>query len=103
MLADTTFEYARPVFDPAAAKLPWEGRLNVSMTLRNNGTMLAKEVVQLYVHDVVASKVRPIRELKGFQKIELAPVRHCYPFVKFRVLGSNCSFGSVCATTSFGA
>ena len=33
-----------------------------------SGTRIGEEVLQLYIHDLVASRVRPVRELKGFQK-----------------------------------
>ncbi|MGE4488611.1 MAG: glycoside hydrolase family 3 C-terminal domain-containing protein [Kiritimatiellales bacterium] len=45
----------------------------VSMTVKNTGTCAGKEVVQVYVHDVVSSVLRPVRELKGFKKVELIP------------------------------
>ncbi|MDR7194499.1 glycoside hydrolase family 3 N-terminal domain-containing protein [Luteimonas terrae] len=56
--------------------LDWDGTLTVSVTLRNDGTRFGEEVVQLYVHDRVASRVRPIRELKDFRKVALAPGEH---------------------------
>jgi beta-glucosidase len=57
----------------AAPQLPWEGTLRVAASVRNTGTRAAEEVVQLYVHDRVASRVRPVRELKGFRKLLLQP------------------------------
>ncbi|CAN7489171.1 glycoside hydrolase family 3 C-terminal domain-containing protein [Phenylobacterium sp. LjRoot225] len=48
-------------------------RMEVSATVRNTGRRLGAEVVQLYVHDVVASRTRPIRELKRFQRVSLRP------------------------------
>ena len=56
--------------------LDWDGTLTISATLRNDGTRFGEEVVQLYIHDRVASRVRPIRELKDFRKIALAPGEH---------------------------
>jgi beta-glucosidase len=47
--------------------------LTVTVTLTNSGDVAGKEVVQLYVSDVEASVRRPEKELRGFQKIELAP------------------------------
>ncbi|MGK0500780.1 MAG: beta-glucosidase [Oceanicoccus sp.] len=47
--------------------------LNVSVELRNDGAMAAQEVVQLYIRDLVGNVTRPIKELKGFQKIRLLP------------------------------
>ncbi len=45
--------------------------LTASVTVTNSGTTTGKEVVQLYIRDVVGSVIRPVKELKGFQKIEL--------------------------------
>lgn len=45
--------------------------LTASVTVTNNGKYDGKEVVQLYIRDVVGSVTRPVKELKGFQKIEL--------------------------------
>ncbi len=54
-----------------AAQLDWNGRATVRATVRNAGARATEEVVQLYVHDRVGSRVRPVRELKGFRKILL--------------------------------
>jgi len=45
----------------------------VSLTLRNEGTRAGAEVVQLYIHDGHSSVDRPVKELKGFHRAELAP------------------------------
>lgn len=45
--------------------------LTASVTVTNNSLSDGKEVVQLYIHDLVGSITRPVKELKGFQKIEL--------------------------------
>jgi len=47
--------------------------VTVSATVKNTGDRPGEEVVQFYVHDEVASKVRPRRELKGFQKVRISP------------------------------
>ena len=47
------------------------GTINVSVSLTNNGDRDGKEVVQLYLRDLVANVTRPIRELKAFQLVEL--------------------------------
>ena len=47
--------------------------ITVSTTITNTGKMKAKEVVQMYVKDEIGTVTRPDKELKGFQKIELAP------------------------------
>lgn len=47
--------------------------IKVSVQVTNTGKMKAKEVVQMYLKDEIASVTRPDKELKGFEKIELAP------------------------------
>ena len=49
------------------------GSTTVTCTVRNTGKRIGDEVVQLYVHDVVASLARPVIELKGFERIQLSP------------------------------
>lgn len=49
------------------------GTIDVSFTLSNTGKYSGEEVVQLYLKDVVASVVRPVKELKDFKKIFLQP------------------------------
>ena len=53
--------------------MAWDGTIKITTKVTNTGARQATEVVQLYVHDVVASRVRPVRELKGFEKVSLAP------------------------------
>ena len=48
-------------------------QLTLSVTIKNEGLVAGTEVVQLYIRDEVASIIRPIKELKGFQKIMLQP------------------------------
>ncbi|MFL6675193.1 MAG: glycoside hydrolase family 3 N-terminal domain-containing protein [Massilia sp.] len=55
------------------ARLAPGGSTTLSFTLANTGKVAGAEVVQLYVRDPVASTVRPLKELKGFQKITLQP------------------------------
>lgn len=47
--------------------------LDVSVTLKNTGSAAGDEVVQLYMQDVTASLVRPVKELKGYKRIALKP------------------------------
>jgi beta-glucosidase len=47
-------------------------KLTVSVNVKNTGAVTGKEVVQLYIKDEVGSITRPVQELKGFQKVELA-------------------------------
>jgi len=53
--------------------MPMNGSIEVAATVTNSGSRAAEEVVQLYIHDRVASVTRPVRELKAFRKIALAP------------------------------
>jgi len=55
------------------ATLPWDGRIEVSATVTNLGRRACDEVVQLYIRDRVATITRPVRELKAFRKVALAP------------------------------
>ena len=53
--------------------IPVDGEFEISCTVKNNGKMEGEDVVQLYIRDMVASIVQPIKELKGFKKIYLKP------------------------------
>jgi beta-glucosidase len=69
-LSYTTFEYS----DLKAAAIAKIGEpVAVSVVVHNSGTRTGKEVVQLYVSDRQSSLPRPVKELKGFKKIELQP------------------------------
>lgn len=69
-LSYTTFEYGN-------LKVPRRARAGsevaVSLTVRNTGTRRGKETVQLYVGDKESSVPRPVKELKGFAKVDLRP------------------------------
>lgn len=54
-------------------QLAWDGELSVSARLHNTGMRPVDEVVQLYLHDRIASVTRPVRELRDFQRVTLAP------------------------------
>jgi beta-glucosidase len=49
------------------------GKITATVTVTNTGTVTGKETVQLYIRDMVGSIVRPVKELKGFQQVTLAP------------------------------
>ena len=72
-LTYTKFKYSGVKADSTLAK---DGTLHVSATVENTGKREGTEVVQLYVHDRVAPTSRPVRELKGFQRVTLAPGEH---------------------------
>ena len=67
-LSYTTFSYKNLNIN----KTP-EKEINVTVDVTNTGKVKGKEVVQLYIQDKVASVARPVKELKGFEMIELAP------------------------------
>lgn len=70
-LSYTTFEYNNLTVDKDSI---CEGDIvKVSVDVTNTGNLKGKEVVQLYVGDRTGSAVRPVKELKGFEKIELMP------------------------------
>ena len=70
-LSYTTFEYGTPVLEKN--ELGASDVIKVSVDLKNTGKRTATEVAQLYVQDCVGSVVRPVKELKRFQRVELAP------------------------------
>ena len=53
--------------------MPAAGTLRVSVDVENRGGTAGDEVVQLYIHQRAGSASRPVRELKGFQRVALAP------------------------------
>lgn len=70
-LSYTTFQYGKPV--ASAKKMAADDTLTVTVPVKNTGSVAGKEVVQLYVGDDKCSVLRPLKELKHFQKIALQP------------------------------
>jgi beta-glucosidase len=70
-LSYTTFSYSDVHVGPRA--IDRDGRFRVSVTVTNTGARAGTEVVQLYVRDLVGSVTRPVRELRAFEKVDLAP------------------------------
>jgi len=68
-LSYSTFTYSKPVVSQATLR-PGQG-LDVAVTVQNTGGYDGAEVAQLYLRDLVGSSTRPVKELKGFQKITL--------------------------------
>lgn len=89
-LTYTKVNYSAPRL--SHSHLPWNGSLSITCNVSNTGDRLAEEVVQLYVHDQVGSRVRPVRELKGFQKISLKPGE--VKEVEFTLVRSNLFFAA---------
>jgi beta-glucosidase len=70
-LSYTTFEYSN--LKVAPAQIGPGGEAQVSVTVTNTGRRAGEEVVQLYLRDVVSSVTRPVKELKDFARVSLAP------------------------------
>jgi len=70
-LTYTTFEYSEPSIE--MTEYGAGDVIHACVTLKNTGKSEATEVVQLYVRDMVGSVTRPVKELKGFQRVTVAP------------------------------
>ncbi|MDX3116499.1 glycoside hydrolase family 3 N-terminal domain-containing protein [Streptomyces scabiei] len=92
-LSYTTFTISDPT--PSSHRIP-AGALRrgdtveVAVTVRNTGKRAGDEVVQLYLHDPVASIVQPVRRLRGFRRVSLAPGRSTT--VRFRLGAEDLGF-----------
>jgi beta-glucosidase len=69
-LSYTSFAYSG--LELSTPRMPPSGSLEIRVKVKNTGGREGKEVVQVYVRDLVASRSRPLRELKGFRKVGLA-------------------------------
>ena len=70
-LSYTTFEYSNLLINKKEIKD--NETVEVSVSVKNTGELPGQEIVQLYVKDVASSVIRPEKELKGFEKVELRP------------------------------
>ena len=70
-LSYTTFSYRNLHISPERANA--QQKVLISLEVENTGSHAGDEVVQLYMHDKIASVVRPVKELKGFKRISLKP------------------------------
>jgi len=70
-LSYTQFEYENLRIEPSIIGI--NGKVRISVDVKNVGERTGDEVVQLYIRDVVASVTRPVKELKGFKRITLKP------------------------------
>lgn len=66
-LSYTEFEYSPLKLEKATINK--SDKLKITVQVKNNGQYNGEEVVQLYIQDLVASQTRPVKELKGFQKV----------------------------------
>ena len=70
-LSYTTFSYGEPRL--SVTEMKTNGTAGVSATVTNTGKVAGDEIVQLYIHQKTASVTQPVRALKGFESIHLAP------------------------------
>jgi beta-glucosidase len=70
-LSYTSFEYSNLSINKE--EILDNGIVEVSVTVNNTGDVVGKEIVQLYVRDVESTVIRPAKELKGFEKVQLQP------------------------------
>jgi beta-glucosidase len=68
-LSYTTFEYS--YMKTSSDKIKFGEKLKISIDIKNTGNYDGQEIVQLYIRDLVGSVTRPVKELKGFEKITL--------------------------------
>lgn len=87
-LSYTTFEYSN--LSLSETEIPTNGSLTASITIANTGNIAGKEVVQLYIQDTHGSVVRPVMELKAFQKVLLEPGES--QTLSFEITPDNLSF-----------
>ncbi len=90
-LSYTSFDYRNLAIAPK--RIGADGEVRVSVDVRNTGDREGDEVVQLYVHDAACTVKRPIKELRGFQRIHLRPGGR--KRVRLTVRGEDLSFYDV--------
>jgi len=74
----------------SSATMSHNGTVEVSAEVKNEGAVAGDEVVQLYIHDPVASIEQPVRRLRGFQRVTLEPGET--KSVKFRLGPADVGF-----------
>jgi beta-glucosidase len=87
-LSYTSFEYSN--LQLSNEVLDQNGQITVSVDVTNTGDRAGEEVVQLYIRDLVGSLSRPVKELKGFEKISLEPGEQ--KEVSFQISPENLAF-----------
>lgn len=70
-LSYTSFEYGEPELD--STEMTIDGTVTVRVKVTNTGDRAGRETVQMYIGDRKSSLSRPVKELKGFEKVTLAP------------------------------
>jgi beta-glucosidase len=70
-LSYTTFSYSDIKLDKTTINA--DGKLNATVTITNTGKLAGQETAELYIRDMIGSVTRPLKELKGYQKVFLQP------------------------------
>lgn len=70
-LSYTTFAYGKATVNKKVMKI--DEQIVITVPITNTGKRIGSEIVQLYISDLKSSSPRPVKELKGFSKIQLAP------------------------------
>jgi beta-glucosidase len=70
-LSYTTFEFSNLKITPE--EINTAGDVEITLDVKNTGTVKGDEVVQLYINDVISSTSKPVKELKGYERISLEP------------------------------
>lgn len=68
-LSYTNYEYGDVKL--SAAEMPSTGSVTASVDVTNTGSVDGKEIVEMYIHDIYSTSTRPVKELRGFQKVEI--------------------------------
>lgn len=74
-LSYSEFEYSD--FTLSANEMTQDGTITASVTVTNKGKYDADEIVQLYIRDLVGTTVRPVNQLKGFERVHIAAGKSC--------------------------
>jgi beta-glucosidase len=70
-LSYTSFTYSNLTL--SSGKIRLGEKVTVTVSVKNTGTRSGEEIVQLYIRDPVAGRIRPVKELKGFTRVSLSP------------------------------
>ena len=84
----TTFEIEN--LRLSSGEIPTDGALTASVRVRNTGARVGEEIVQLYLHDVVAGVTRPVKQLVDFSRVALGPGEEAE--VSFRLHADRTAF-----------
>lgn len=70
-LSYTSFEYSEPTL--SSASMQKDGQATLTTTVTNTGGVAGDEIVQFYIHQRIGSVTHPVKELRGFKRVSLAP------------------------------